>query len=276
MILCEVNSFLKKRTVLNYLEKSSFQNIDDVISCLKKSVKIPIFPYEFVNEYSNFDVKVYKDKNCGLFYVIDSDRKLYFSRRFRFKFHVKRYYKNLCIEQDRRSPHCYTSDKFKVKNDSVILDVGAAEGIFTLRNIDSISEAVCFECDDDWIEALEHTFSFCRDKVKIIKKYVSDKNDDNNMTLDSMDSTGKSYFLKMDIEGMETTALNNSFKFIAKALSVDIAVCTYHVASHAAELEGMFDSYHKEYSDGYMFFYYDKNFTEPYIRKGILRVSISG
>lgn len=274
MILCEINSFLKKGKVLDYLKRSSYNDIENVVSYLKKSVKIPIFPYDFVDEYSDFKIKVFKDEKCGLFYVIDSGKRLYFSRRFRFRFHVRRYYKNLCIEQDRRSPHCYIGNDFKVEDGSVMLDIGAAEGIFTLRNIDKISEAYCFECDDDWIEALKHTFSFCGDKVKIIKKYVSDRDDKDNMTLDSIDSSGKSYFLKMDIEGMETAALKKSMNFIKNAFSVNAAICTYHISSHEKEIESMFAGYEKEYSDGYMFFYYDKDFSEPYVRKGVMRIAV--
>ncbi|MDD6081389.1 MAG: hypothetical protein PUB89_00895 [Oscillospiraceae bacterium] len=272
MLLCEIKSVFIKNKVIRYLEKSSISDVQPVIAKLKNSFKLSVFPYNYVNEYYSKKIDVYKDKTCGLFYVMDEGRKLYFSKKFRFKFHVRNYYRNLCIEQDKRSPHCYTSDTFSVDNDSVLLDVGAAEGIFALRNIEKVSQVYCFECDESWIEALEHTFSFCRDKVHIIRKFVSDKDDEQNMTLDSMNSSGKSYFVKLDIEGMETVALSKSMKFIRNADCVRLSVCTYHKSSHLREISEMFKNSITEVSDGYMFFYYDKEFSEPYIRRGILRI----
>ena len=66
-----------------------------------------------------------------------------------------------------------------------LLDVGSAEGIFTLDVIDLIEHAYLFECDDEWVEALEATFLPWKDKITIVRKYVSDMDDENNTTLDS-------------------------------------------------------------------------------------------
>ena len=120
MLLCEIKSVFIKNKVIRYLEKSSISDVQPVIAKLKNSFKLSVFPYNYVNEYYSKKIDVYKDKTCGLFYVMDEGRKLYFSKKFRFKFHVRNYYRNLCIEQDKRSPHCYTSDTFSVDNDSVL------------------------------------------------------------------------------------------------------------------------------------------------------------
>lgn len=271
-LVCELKGLLIKNDIHRYLSATESSEFYDIIKFLKKPGKLMTIPYGFVNEYQNFYPEVFKDKKCGLFYVIDEGRKLYFSRKFRFKFHVQRYYRNLCIEQDERSPHCYLSDDFRIKQNSVIMDVGAAEGIFALRNSDKASEILLFECDKEWVEALEHTFEFCRDKVKIIIKSICDRDDQSNMTLDSIDSFGKPFFLKMDIEGMETIALENAMKFISNADSVDIAVCSYHKADDEENICRMFEGCETEKSDGYMLFYYDRNFSAPYVRRGVIRI----
>jgi hypothetical protein len=273
LLLYEIRSIFLRSKVLKYLRNDS-DRFSREISYLQNSCKLSWISNDYIHEYDKFKPEVFKDRKCGLFYVIDQGRRLYFSERFRLKIHVKRYYKNLCIEQDRRSPHCYVSDDFNVQEGAVLFDVGAAEGIFALRNIDRASEVYLFECDESWTDALEHTFSFCRDKVHIIRKYVGDRNDEKNITLDSIDSSGKSYFLKMDIEGAEIAALKNGMNFISKADNVNIAVCAYHKASHEAEIDELFYGYKIEKSDGYMFFYYDKDFSEPYARNGVMRITV--
>ena len=45
-------------------------------------------------------------------------------------------YIDLLTESDIESPHNYTDSEFFLKEDSILLDIGSAEGIFVLSNIE--------------------------------------------------------------------------------------------------------------------------------------------
>ena len=112
----------------------------------------------------------------------------------------------------------------------ILLDIGAAEGIFTLNAIEQISHAYLFECDEEWIEALEATFAPWKEKITIVRKYVSDTDEGDYITLDRYfqeTTSGKRFFLKMDIEGYERKALKGAQQLLKQA-DVSGAVCLYH------------------------------------------------
>ena len=68
---------------------------------------------------------------------------------------------------------CYVFLSYSSLEDVTLLDVGAAEGFFALSVIEHVKEIILFECDVEWIKALEATFKPWKDKVFIINKYVS-------------------------------------------------------------------------------------------------------
>ena len=68
------------------------------------------------------------------------------------------YYRSVVTEQDARSPHCYANEAFGVKEGDVVVDAGAAEGIFTLDCIDRAKKVYIIEADAAWMEALKETF----------------------------------------------------------------------------------------------------------------------
>ena len=73
---------------------------------------------------------------------------------------------------------------FNLNDSDVLADFGAAEGNFTLAVIDRIKKAYLFEYDPEWIEALRLTFKPWQDKVEIVPKFVSDKNDNKHCSGD--------------------------------------------------------------------------------------------
>lgn len=77
-------------------------------------------------------------------------------------------YRCLLIEQHPEHPHHYI-DSPKEITDKTILDIGAAEGIFSLSAIEKARMIYLFEYDPKWIKALNATFEPWKDKVKIIK-----------------------------------------------------------------------------------------------------------
>ena len=93
-------------------------------------------------------------------------------------------YRGLLIEQDKRSAHRYV-DSYEELKGKTLLDIGAAEAIFTLDTIEYIDHAYLFECDESWIKALEATFAPYKEKITIVRKYVSDVDEEDNITLDT-------------------------------------------------------------------------------------------
>lgn len=227
------------------------------------------FPYPFVFKYKNLRVARHIDESLQLPYVIHSGKRLYFPKSYisANKKILEDYYRNLVIEQDIDSPHRYVKNYNRLKG-KVLLDIGAAEAMFSLDTIEQVSHVYMFECDDKWIEALNATFAPWKDKVTIVRKYVSDKNDEDNVTLDCFfeNKDKKNLFLKMDIEGYEQTALRGASNLL-KMQDMDFSVCIYHKKDDAVEIANIFSSFgfECEQTDGY--FYLEKDFRKVIIRK---------
>lgn len=246
------------RLVLNYLKKKPLQ----------------LFPYQFPKKYNPSNIKVYHDDKRDLNYVMHEEKRMYFKRSWH-RNDVKENYTNLLIEQDKDSPHRYITENFTINENDVVADIGAAEGIFSLAIIESAEKVCLFETDNEWIEALKATFSPWKNKVEIINKFVSDKNDDTNITLDKWTKDENIFFdfIKIDVDGAETALLKGCHEILSQSRKIKIAICTYH----KAEDEKLFTDLFKKYnissnpSAGYMIFYFDDSLSEPYLRRGILR-----
>ena len=231
-----------------------------------------ILPYEFVTEYENRNIEVLKDEASGLFYVMHNGRKLFYSRDYS-RVEVVRYaYNNICIEQDERSPHRYLSEDFDVSVGDTVLDIGAAEGNFSLDVIDKAGRVYIFETNENWIEALKLTFEPWKDKVRIINKFVSNVDNDKCITLEKMFGEEKIDFIKMDVEGAEIEILESSKDILDRTKDLKLAVCTYHTSKDEVAIEEILkkSNYDCEATPGYMLFIYSV-LTPPYFRKVLLR-----
>ena len=186
------------------------------------------YPYLWKEEYDQLLIDVHIDAENSLPFVMHHGKRLYFRRDM--INNVSDIYKALLIEQDERSAHCYVDSYSELKN-KVLLDIGAAEAIFALDTIEYVNHAYLFECDEKWLEALSATFAPWKDKITIVRKYVSDINDEDNVTLDTLfaDKSIENLFLKMDIEGYERRALEGAKKLLQKGKNISGAVCIYHL-----------------------------------------------
>jgi len=224
------------------------------------------YPYPFILEYKKMPIKCFFDEQLKMHYVIHSGKKLYFQKSYREK-EIILLYKDLLIEQDEHSPHQYVKNINRLKG-KILLDIGAAEALFSLEAIELVNHVYIFECDENWIEALNATFAPWKNKVAIIRKYVSDINDENNITIDHFleDKEKTNLFFKMDIEGYESAALRGASNTLKKAPDIDFAICTYHRKEDADEIAKTLQSYHLDYeqTDGYLCYGND-------LRKAILR-----
>ena len=79
------------------------------------------------------------DNTNGLPYVFHNGRKLYFKRDMLAFAEVA--YRGLLIEQDKRSAHRYV-DSYEELKGKTLLDIGAAEAIFTLDTIEYMDHAL--------------------------------------------------------------------------------------------------------------------------------------
>lgn len=232
------------------------------------------FPAAFNEKYAGRQITVCREPSNGLPYVVHENKKLFFRRASRTET-VKCSYRALMTEQDPESPHCYTDEQFGVEPGDVLFDVGSAEGIFALTHIEKLKKVVFFERDSDWVEALEATFEPYKDKVTIIPKYVSDKNDETNLTIDRFLAgyPDRPDFIKIDVEGAEASVLAGMRQRMESA-SLKVAVCTYHRADDLAHLSDILGQagFKLTESAGYMLFLNEIPFLKPpYFRKGLIR-----
>lgn len=235
-----------------------------------------IFPYDFVFNYDYRKIEVYNDNLKGLFYIIHNGRRLYYSKEYQNEDDVRIQYYCICIEQDENSPHKYLDKhSFKINKNDVVVDIGAAEGNFALDYIEEISHLYIFEANKEWVIALEATFEPWKEKVTIINKYVSDINDDENLTLDSFLGNKIVNCIKIDVEGAELSILEKS-ELVLKNSNLSLFVCTYHQKDDANKFETLLQNkgFVCSFTENFMLFTLRK-LQPPYFRKGLIRATNS-
>lgn len=244
----------------------------EILDYLKKN-KLRMLSYFFPDEYKISSIKVYDDENNKLKYVLFDDKKLYFKRSWSVR-QIKKYYRNLLAEQDNRSPHKYLTNNFSVEKGSIVVDAGAAEGIFSLMIIKEVSKIYLFEPDLEWIEALNATFKPWNSIVEIISLYLGDITDEKSITLDHfLGSNLTVNFIKADIEGYEQKLLLGAKKIMEINQSIKIAICTYHKQNDEQQLGDLLrlDGFSVNFSYGYVMFYYDSEIDTPDFRRCLIR-----
>lgn len=224
------------------------------------------YPAPYSLEYKNKKVDVFRDDSKDLSYVLHNKKKLYFPNNYNAE-KIATLYLSLITEQDKRSAHRYVESYDELKG-KTLLDIGAAEGIFSLDTIEKVEKVYLFECEKFWIEALTATFEPWSSKVVIIEKYVGIKSENNFTTIDDF-LEGKSkdnLFLKMDIEGAEQSALKGALKTLKDGKNINLAVCTYHKPEDPAEISAFLKSlgYKYEFTQGML--YWGKRVSKAVIR----------
>jgi hypothetical protein len=262
--------------ILNYFaslpEKDVNEEQKEVLQFLEND-GIRIFPYAFHTDYSPEHIEVIFDPEKGMRYVIQEGKRLYFKKRWSAR-KIRKAYCDLMREQDINSPHRYLTDTFTICNTDVLADIGAAEGNFSLAVIDKVKKIYIFEYDQEWIDALRVTFAPWPDKVEIINKFVSDKNDDSHIRFDTyFEERQDVNFLKIDVDGAESVVIGSCDKLFQTARPFRITLCTYHKNDDEKEFTGLLKDRGFDIvpSKGYMINYYDKKLKAPYLRRGLIR-----
>lgn len=266
-----------KEKILRYYNSMPRSEINEetkeTLSYLKHN-KFHIFPYRFVKKYDPEKIVSYYDEVTGFPYVLHKGNRLYFKKNTPLR-HVQKKYSFLLLEQDEASPHRYLTSSFNVSSNDVVADLGVAEGTFSLEIIDKVKYLYLFECDKDWIEALNLTFSKWKNKVCIVNKYVSNIDMDDFISIDRFfsDKELKPTLFKVDIEGYENKFLEGGEKSILENNS-KVIICTYHKDGDFENISSWFANrgFKIEPSKGYMLFPGDSQPLEaPFFRKGLIR-----
>ena len=264
-----------KGDILKYYEhEQENQEVKEVVNYLKTN-PITVYPYDFAKNYNEELIEVFTDQQKELRYVIHEEKRLYFKRSLS-ETAIKKLYLGLQLDQDKASPHLYLTDGFKLEPHDIIADIGAAEGNFSLSNIEKVKKVYLFEYDHGWLEALRATFEPWKDKVVIIDKFVSNVDSDTTISMNSFYSQHpKITFFKVDIEGSEARFLEGFDQILNKDISMKMALCTYHKQNDEKEFTQILDQYGFKVaaSNRYMIFIYDKNIEAPYLRRGLLRAT---
>jgi hypothetical protein len=227
---------------------------------------ITSYPHEYVLAYKKVVVQVERDLEQNLPFVNHHGRRLYFPEFYSDE-KVKKDYLALLVEQDERSAHRYVRSYTELQG-KTLLDVGAAEGIFSLDTIEFTKKVILFECLEHWQKPLKATFAKWSDKVTFVKKYVGNKSEGEFVTIDEFLSASEkqNLFLKMDIEGAERLALEGAKQTLAIGNNNQLAICTYHRKGDPEYIEDFMKKlgYTVEFSEGLM--YWNKR-----VSKGIIR-----
>lgn len=246
--------FFYKQSLIKRYHNSRDPEIVRILEWLKKN-NLQVFNYDFAEKYKDMNFNIEFDKICEMYFVYHRGKRLYFAKSLGNRENVLEYYKSILMEQDSESPHRYTDKKFDVLDGDVVVDVGAAEGNFSLQVIDRVSKLYIIEADDGWIAALKETFKRYGDKVTILKSFVTSMNLGKYATLDSLVKKPVN-FIKMDIEGNEWDALLGAKELIARSQNVKCAICAYHADYDEILIKDVFKKYGMEASTtaGYMWF----------------------
>lgn len=164
--------------------------------------------------------------------------------------------------------HYYQIEPTRVRGDDIVLDCGAAEGLFALQAEPQCRKVYVAEPMPLWLDALKRTFS-PPTKVEMLPYALSDANRRLRMaegvldshrtdasegievearTIDSLfaDAGRPLTYLKGDIEGAELDVLRGAERTI-RANAPRIAFTTYHQADHAEQITSILRRIHPRY-----------------------------
>ena len=265
--------FIIKDKLLDKYKASSDAEIRDYMKLISDSKQVGVYYYE--PHHTDEMREVFYDEEKDLYYAFFENKRMYFSRKYNGYKYVngKRYIEHLWQEQDPNSPHLYEEKEVVVQSGDVLVDAGVCEGNFALHHIEKVKKVYLIECELDWIEALKATFEPYKEKVVFCDKYLSDKDSDTCITLNTLVQEPVD-FLKMDIEGEEVNALRGADKVFVNSANIKCSICAYHRHGDEEKIKDILSRYGLETctSKGYMLFIYDDEiWNNPELRRGIVR-----
>lgn len=259
----------KKFSVILECSRATDNEKKEIGKLLMQGMPLRFFPYHFPDNYNEEDIKVFRDEEKYP-YVLHNNKKLYMKKKWSDR-QCKSYYNSIRIEQYNGSPHKYLKSESRFPKNDVVADIGAAEGIFGLEIIEIVKHLYLFEAEEDWLIPLRKTFSPWCNKVNIVRKYVSNKDHGNNITLDSFFKNKEISYIKADIEGAEELMLQGASETLSKVNRM--LLCTYHRPNDEMLLKDILQKkgYLIEFNEGYVLYIWDrKTFKAPYLRRCVM------
>jgi len=170
---------------------------------------------------------------------------------------------------DKRDWHFYQKPHTSISNGDVLLDLGAAEGLFALSVVDRCKKIILVEPNDYFTKSLEKTFRAYSDKVQILNVAVGSKDgeiafDQNSLNGriteaagttvrrklkrvdDLLDPGTQITYLKADLEGFEQEMLIGAENTI-KRDRPKIAITSYHNENEADAIVGLVKKFVPDY-----------------------------
>lgn len=268
---------IRNTIIVIFLKIQSFfvrdKDLHEIVNFLKYN-KLTYFNYDWFHKFDcKLQYPIMHDEN-DRFYIQYQNHKMYFKKDWSEQ-RIREYLNNLLPEQDPRSPHLYFASGEKKEKYSVVVDGGAAEGLFAISVLSVSDKLYLIEPDPEWVEALKMTFSHEMDKVVIIDKFIGNNSQYNLSNI--VAAEGHVDLIKLDIEGAELNALyelGDNIKLVN-----EIIACVYHYQTEEADLKRYLDHLQNVKIDykvrpGYIFFMHDTKQTIPFLRRGVIKICI--
>ena len=153
--------------------------------------------------------------------------------------------------------HNYESEVTQVKDDDIIIDIGAAEGLFSLSKVKKCKKIYIVEPNEVFFNTLNETFSkYKPEKVELFNVAIGNKESSVKINENSISSTiseskdgdkritsldnllngkDKITFLKADVEGYEMELLKGATKII-KNNKPKMSITCYHKENRHEEI----------------------------------------
>lgn len=291
--IIEKYSWFEKQIILKKYNLSMEDDIQTILTYLKTN-DLGFMNYEWTKEYLTSEIQVVYDEDAGMFYHLYKGKPLYIKKNMDDLYMVEQgmdeklkaqtYVRTLLLDQDPRSPHFYFENLDCTGK--TVIDLGAAEGDFSLDVIDKCKRAILVEYDDEWIEALGKTFENYKEKVIIVPKFIGKEDAGNSITLESLVKMAgvedsDQLVIKMDIEGAEEMVLEAGKEYLSQRNGVEILCCTYHHSMAYEDIKRILIEmgFNVSVSKGRLFFTVaNEDYTVPYngqknevdLRKGVV------
>ena len=178
---------------------------------------------------------------------------------------------------DKEDWHYYQKKHTEIVPGEILLDIGAAEGLFSLTVVDKCQKLILIEPNDYFMKALKKTFAPYQNKVSLFNVAVGSKNSEIIFNSDSLigrvvgdNKVGTKMqltkiddlipdtpitFLKADLEGFEIEMLKGAEKTI-KLNKPKIAITAYHKENDSSQIISLIKRYVPEYH------YYSKGISQ--------------
>ena len=169
-----------------------------------------------------------------------------------YQMNFNRFYE-ICAETfDVNDWHRYEKVHTRVENNDVVVDAGAAEGLFSLSIVNRCKKIFVIEPSGLFYESLKKTFHrYIPEKVELLNCAIGDIDSDVEIKDDGISSTiieskkgtikmstldslllgkGKISYIKADVEGFEMSLLKGATNII-KSYKPKISIACYHTAN---------------------------------------------